>query len=456
MISTILLSRIQFGFTIGFHILFPTLNIGLAIFICIMEGLWLKTKKMEYLHICKFWMKIFALTFGMGVVSGVVLSYELGTNFSGFTQAVGGVLGPLFSYEVLSAFFLEAGFLGIMLFGWNKVSPRVHYFATLLVTIGTIISAFWILSANSWMQTPAGYYLAGSQFGVKSWIDVIFNPSFIHRYLHMLLASTVTASFVIAGISSWYLLKKRHQSMAKTCLAVAICLAGIASPLQLFLGDQMGLTIYKYQPLKTAAMEGNWDTMVGAPFILFAIPDQKAQRNRFEIAIPYVASLLNTHSFQGVLPGLRSVAQADQPIVLTTFFAFRIMVVLGMLFILVSWYGIYLFLKDKLIKKNWFLRLCTLLSPMGFVAAIAGWLTAESGRQPWAVYGLLRTQDAASAISVEQVWLSLSLFIFGYVFVLYFYLYYLFKTIRKGPIALDQAPITLSYIPEPKDDTFDN
>ncbi len=307
MLTTVILSRIQFGFTIGFHILFPTLNIGLAVFICILEGIWLKTKNLEYLRLCKYWTKIFALTFGMGVVSGVVLSYELGTNFGGFTKASGEVLGPLFAYEVLSAFFLEAGFLGIMLFGWKKVTPRTHYAATLLVTMGTLISAFWIMSANSWMQTPSGFDIQGSKFIVHQWADVIFNPSFIPRFIHMLLASMLTASFVIAGVASWYLLKNIHINMAKPSLAIAIGIASIVGPLQLFIGDMVGLRVYHYQPLKTAAMEGNWNTMQGAPLILFAIPDVSQGKNLFQLSIPYGASLINTHSLNGTLIGLNSV-----------------------------------------------------------------------------------------------------------------------------------------------------
>lgn len=451
-----MLSRIQFGFTIGFHILFPTLNIGLAIFICILEGLWLKTKHPYYLQASQFWTKIFALTFGMGVVSGVVLSYELGTNFSGYTKAVGEVLGPLFAYEVLSAFFLEAGFLGIMLFGWKRVNPKMHYFATLLVTTGTLVSAFWIMSANSWMQTPSGFYMEGTKFAVKTWLEVIFNPSFIHRFLHMVLASLLTVSFFVAGISSWYLLRRRHEDLAKPCLALAIGLAAVIAPLQLFIGDLMGLTIYHYQPLKTAAIEGNWNTMSGAPFLVFAIPDQSAGQNHLEIAIPYLASLVNTHSFHGILPGLNSVPKSDQPVVAATFFAFRIMVGIGILFILTSWLGFFYYFRNKLYYKKWFLHLCTFLTPLGFVAAIAGWITAESGRQPWVVYGLLRTADSASQIAVEHVLISLGLFIVGYGFIFSFYLYYLLKTIRKGPKDLDEAPLTLSYIPQPKDEAMDN
>lgn len=451
MLSTLLLSRIQFGFTIGFHIIFPTLNIGLAIFISILESVWLKTRDVRYLNACKFWTKVFALTFGMGVVSGVVLSYELGTNFAGFTKAVGEVLGPLFAYEVLSAFFLEAGFLGIMLFGWKKVSPKSHYFATLLVTIGTIISAFWILSANSWMQTPSGFFMEGPKFAVKTWYEVIFNPSFIHRFFHMILASVLTMCFFVAGISSWYLLKNKHANFAKSCFKLAIVMAAIIGPLQLFIGDLMGLTILHYQPLKTAAIEANWNTMQGAPFVIFAIPDQNRGLNHYEISIPYAASLINTHSLHGTLLGLNSVPRQDQPVVAATFFAFRVMVGIGLLFILTGWIGVYLLFKNKIYSTKWYLHLCTLLTPLGFLAAIAGWVTAESGRQPWVVYGLLRTSDAASAVPMENVLISLGLFIVGYGVIFSFYLYYLLKILRKGPVDLDTPPLTMSYIPQPMD-----
>jgi cytochrome d ubiquinol oxidase subunit I len=454
-LTTLLLSRIQFGFTIGFHILFPTLNIGLAIFISIFETLWLKTHKIEYLKICKYWIKIFALTFGMGVVSGIVLSYELGTNFGKFTAAAGEVLGPLFAYEVLSAFFLEAGFLGIMLFGWKRVNPKIHYTATLLVTIGTIISAFWIMSANSWMQTPSGYYVVGNKFVVQSWLNVIFNPSFIHRFIHMLLASFVTTCFVIAGISSWYLLKNRYHDIAKPCLSIAMALAVIVAPLQLVVGDLVGTIVYQYQPLKTAAMEGNWNTQQGAPLILFAIPDVQNATNHFEIAIPYGASLFNTRSLQGTLVGLKSVSPDNWPLVTTTFFSFRVMVGIGLLFIAIAFYGLWLRYRQKLYTNNFFLRLCVLVSPLGFIAVIAGWLTAESGRQPWVIYGLMRTADAASVVPMLHVLISLSLFVLTYGIIFGFYLYYLFKIIRKEPLKLEEPLVTLGYIPHPKGEELD-
>jgi cytochrome d ubiquinol oxidase subunit I len=433
MVDTLLLSRIQFGFTIGFHILFPTLNLGLALFLVIMEGLWLKTQKIVYLKIAKFWTKIFALTFGMGVVSGIVLSYELGTNFGHFTNAVGGVLGSLFAYEVLSAFFLEAGFLGVMLFGWEKVGTKLHYAATCLVMVGTAISAFWIMSANSWMQTPAGFVIEKGKYVVDNWWAVIFNPSFIGRYLHMLLASYVTSAFVIAGVSAWYLLKQRHVEFAKKCLSFVIVAGLILVPIQIFLGDSVGLKVLKYQPLKTAAMEGVWETGPGKPLLLFALPDQKAQKNRFEVAIPKGASLINTHSFNGVLEGLKSVSPNNQPKVLPVFFTFRVMVGIGLLMLAVAAIGVLLLIRGKLYTNRLFLRLCTLIAPLGFLATISGWLTAELGRQPWAVYQLMRTADAVSVIPVGHVVTSLILFIVVYGIVFSFYLYYFLKVIRKGP-----------------------
>jgi cytochrome d ubiquinol oxidase subunit I len=428
-----LLSRAQFGFTIGFHILFPTLNLGLAVFLSIMEGLWLKTRNPEYLRICKFWSRIFALTFGMGVVSGIVLSYELGTNFSRLIAAIGGILGPLFAYEVLSAFFLEAGFLGVMLFGWDKVSPKLHYVATLLVTIGTAISAFWIMAANSWMQTPAGYTIVGDHYVASSWLQAVFNPSFIPRFTHMLLASYVTTCFVIAGVSAWYLLKQRHTHFAKICLSFALCAGAIVLPLQVAMGDMVGLTIHQHQPLKTAAMEGLWDTTNGAPLVLFGVPDAAQEKNHYELAIPNLASFINTHHWEGRLVGLKSVPAADRPVVASVFYNFRVMVCIGFLLLAIAFYGSWLRWRGRLYETRWFLKLCVLVAPLGFISTIAGWMVAESGRQPWAIYGLMRTADTVSLIPKSQVATSLLLFIIVYGLVFSGYLYYCLKLIKKGP-----------------------
>jgi cytochrome d ubiquinol oxidase subunit I len=449
MIDTILLSRIQFGFTIGFHILFPTLNIGLALFLTIMEATWLKTRKQVYLSICKFWTNIFALTFGVGVVSGIVLSYELGTNFGNFTNAVGSVLGSLFTYEVLSAFFLEAGFLGVMLFGWNRVHPKIHFCATLLVMLGTAISAFWIMAANSWMQTPAGYHIAaGGKYVVDSWWQVIFNPSFIPRFLHMIMASYVTVCFVVAGVAAWYLLKQRNIEFAKRCFSFALSAALVVTALQIFLGDQVGLEVHQNQPLKTAAMEGVWDTQKGAPLVLFAIPDTQQEKNLYAIQIPYLASLINTHQLMGELVGLKSVSAADRPIVPTVFFNFRIMVAIGFLFFFISLYALWLRWKGKLYTTTWFKKLCVWIAPLGFVSTIAGWMTTETGRQPWIVYQLMRTSEGASTIALHQVVTSLILFILVYIFVFSFYIFYLIRLIRRGPenIEKEQDHPPFSYM----------
>ncbi|MDQ8040143.1 MAG: cytochrome ubiquinol oxidase subunit I [Rickettsiella sp.] len=438
-IDTTLLSRIQFGFTVGFHILFPTLNIGLAVFLSIMEGMWLKTTNTIYLKICQFWTKIFALTFGMGVVSGIVLAYELGTNFGPFIHTAGGVIGALFVYEVLAAFFLEAGFLGVMLFGWNKVSPKLHYSATLLVTLGTIFSALGIMSANSWMQTPAGFHIEAGQYVVDSWWNVIFNPSMAPRFLHMLLASLVTSFFVVAGVSAWYLQKQRHVIIAKKCFSVALLGAVILTPTQIFLGDLVGLKIHEYQPLKTAAIEGNWKTQKGAPFVIFAIPDSKEAKNHYELSIPKFASLINTHHWDGTLLGLDSVSPKNRPVVGATFWMFRIMLAIGFLFLLVALIALYLYLRERLYTYRGFYRLCVAIAPLGFLSTIAGWITAESGRQPWVVYGLIRTADGASVVPLHQVVISLALLVVVYGIIFTFYLFYLFKVIRKGP---DDTPLS--------------
>ncbi|VEG91338.1 cytochrome ubiquinol oxidase subunit I [Legionella spiritensis] len=431
-----ILSRTQFGFSIGFHILFPTLNLGLAVFLVIMEAVWLKTNNPLYLKICKLWTKIFALTFGMGVVSGIVMAYQIGTNFGPFIRVFGNILGALFAYETLSAFFLEAGFLGVMLFGWNRVSPIIHFLATLFVAVGTTISAFWILSANSWMQTPGGYEIVNGNYLVQSWWHVVFNPSFIPRVLHMLLASYVTTSFVIAAVSCYYLLRNKFVNVARTCLSFAMWSALILVPVQIFVGDTVGLEVHKYQPLKTAAMEGVWETQKGVPLLLFAWPSQQQQRNEYAVAIPKLASLINTHSLDGELVGLKSVAPSDQPPVAPVFFSFRIMVGIGMLMLATALTGLYLRARKTLYRAKWFHQWCLLMAPLGFVASIAGWITAEMGRQPWVVYGLMRTSHAVSAIGMEEVIISMTLLVLAYGVVFSFYLYYLMKLIRQGPQVL--------------------
>ncbi len=434
MMTTELLSRIQFGTTIAFHILFPAFSIGLITFIGIMEGIWLKTKNPLYRSICKFWTKIFALTFGMGVVSGIVMEFELGTNWSGYTNAVGPVLGPLFTYEVLTAFFIEAGFLGIMIFGWERVSAKLHYFSTLLVILGVTLSAFWINSANSWMQTPSGAHLEAGKFVVDSFTAVIFNPSVLLRFTHMMLAAYLCTAFTIVAISAHYLIRKQHETFAKTCFAFALMSITVLIPLQIYLGDESGLLVLEHQPVKIAAIEANWDTQKGAPLILFALPNQQQETNRWQISIPKLASLINTHSFDGELPGLKSVPPSDRPNVAVVFWSFRIMVGLGFLMLFVAIIHLVLRLRGRLFDSQWYLKLCRQLAPIGFIAMISGWLTTEVGRQPWIVHGLMRTADAVSPIPVLHVIISLILIliVYGIIFGIFYFLY-LFKTIRTGP-----------------------
>ena len=432
-----LLSRIQFGFSIGFHILFPTLNLGLAVFLVIMESLWLKTKKPVYLEICQFWTKIFALTFGMGVVSGIVLAYQIGTNFGPFITQFGNVLGALFAYETLTAFFLEAGFLGVMLFGWQRVPRPLHFIATLLVTIGTSISAFWIMSANSWMQTPSGYQIINSKYVVDSWWAVVFNPSFLPRFVHMLLASYVTTCFVVMAVASYYLLKKTNLIFAKKSLSYTLWAALLLVPLQIFVGDIVGVHVHQYQPLKTAAMEGIWETQKGAPLVLLAWPSQKMQKNEYVLSIPKLASFINTHDFEGEMLGLKSVAPTEQPSVLPVFITFRVMVGMGILMLLTALVGLFLRIKGQLYSNQWFYRWCIIIAPAGFISSISGWLTAEMGRQPWVVYHLLKTKLAVSAIGMEEVIISLILLILAYGIIFGFYLYYVFKLIHLGPKLID-------------------
>lgn len=432
-----LLSRIQFGFSIGFHILFPTLNLGLAIFLVVMEALWLKTKEPIYLEICKFWTKIFALTFGMGVVSGIVLAYQIGTNFGPFIIQFGNVLGALFAYETLTAFFLEAGFLGVMLFGWQRVPQTLHFIATLLVTFGTTVSAFWIMSANSWMQTPSGYQIINGKYVVDSWWAVVLNPSFIPRFVHMLLASYVTTSFVVMAVASYYLLREKNLLLAKKCLSFALWSALLLVPLQIFMGDIVGINVHKQQPLKTAAMEGVWETQKGAPLLLFAWPSQEKQKNEYIISIPKLASLINTHHLDGEMLGLKSVAPIEQPRVAAVFFSFRAMVGIGILMLLTTIFGLLLRVKGNLYSNQWFHRWCVVIAPLGFIASISGWLTAELGRQPWVVYHLLKTSKAVSAIGMEEVIISLILLLLAYGVIFGFYLYYVFKLIRLGPDRVD-------------------
>ena len=452
--GTELISRLQFAFTVSFHIIFPAFSIGLATFLVFMEGVWLKTKNPLYLEICKFWTKVFALTFGMGVVSGIVMEFQLGTNWSGFTDRVGPVLGVLFSYEVLTAFFIEAGFLGVMIFGWNKVGAKLHFLSTILVVVGVTLSAFWILSANSWMQHPAGADMVSGRFVVNSWWHVIFNPLVLHRFLHMLLAAYLTTFIIIGAITAYYLVKKQHMAFAKKCFSIAMWGIVVLIPIQIFIGDAVGLLVHKYQPLKTAAMEAVWQTEKGAPLILFAWPSMSQEKNLYPIEIPYGASLLNTHQLEGQLTGLTTVTAQDRPYVPLVFFSFRIMVGCGVLMLIVGLIGLYLRSKKRLYDTNWFLYSTILMAPIGFLAIITGWFTAETGRQPWVAYNFIRTSEGATKISVEHVITTLLLLIIVYGIMFgYFYFKYLIKIIKKGSSLetnIEQQPF--SYLTKPQEE----
>jgi cytochrome d ubiquinol oxidase subunit I len=441
-----ILARIQFGFTIGFHILFPTLTIGLGLFLVGIEALWLKTKNPVYFRLYRLWSKVFALGFGMGVVSGIVLSYQFGTNFSRFSEITGPVLGPLLSYEVMTAFFVEAGFIGVMLFGWKKVGPKLHFLATCLVALGTLNSAFWILAANSWMHTPQGAALVDGRFVPEDWWAIVFNPSFPYRLVHMVLASLLTVSFVIVGTSAWYLLKGRHEAIARRGFSLALGAAAVLAPLQIFAGDQHGLQVRDTQPIKVAAMEAHWTTGRSVPFILFAIPDEKAERNRFEIAIPYAGSLILTHTLDGEVKGLKEAKPEDRPPVFVVFITFRLMVGIGTFLFAVAMFGLWQRWRGRLYTSRFLMRLAVACVPLGFVAVIAGWMTAEIGRQPFTVYGLLRTADSVSPVPAAAVATSLALFVVVYFFLGGAFLYFVDRLIKKGP---DEAEALPHGPPEP-------
>jgi cytochrome d ubiquinol oxidase subunit I len=434
------LARIQFAFTISFHIIFPSFTIGLAAFIATLLVRWRMTGH-EHLHrLARFWTKIFAVSFAMGVVSGIVLSYQFGTNWSGFSRVVGNVLGPLLGYEVLTAFFLEASFLGIMLFGWNRVSPNVHTIAAVLVAIGTSLSAFWILAANSWMQTPAGYEIRDGIAYPVNWIEIIFNPSFPYRFAHMFTAAYLTTSLVVAAVGARYLIAGRFEEEAKTMLRMGIGMVALLAPLQAVIGDQHGLNTAKHQPVKVAAMEAHWDGSKPADLILFAWPSESEETNHFEISIPNLASFIITHDLEGKFPGLKDFPAENRPPVKPVFFAFRVMVGLGLLMIAAGLVGAFLWWRGLLFKSDWYLRPLSFAWPAGFIAILAGWWVTETGRQPWIATGILRTADAASPVSAAAVLTTLILFLVVYSVVFSLGIYYINRLIEKGPAGAAVKP----------------
>ncbi len=441
MTNAIFLARLQFAFTIGFHIVLPAFSIGLASYLMVLEGLWLRSGKRVYLDLFQYWVKAFSLVFAMGVVSGLVMSYEFGTNWSSFADKAGPVIGPLMGYEVLTAFFLEAGFLGIMLFGMQKVGPKLHFTATCIVAAGTLMSAFWILSVNSWMQTPQGYTLtADGHFLPQDWFAIIFNPSFPYRLVHMVLASYLSVAFFVGAVGAYHLLRNPSNPAARTMFSMAMWMAVLVAPLQIVAGDMQGLNTRQYQPAKIAALEGDWNTERGAPLILFGMPNMKTETTDYALEIPHLGSLILTHDWNGRIEGLKDIKPADRPYSPVVFWAFRIMVGLGFLMAGLGLAGLFLRRGGRLFHSNWLLRSMVLMAPAGFVALLCGWVVTEVGRQPYTVYGLLRTVDSVSPIATAGVATSLAAFAVVYLTVFGAGLVFLLRMVRRPPAAGESGP----------------
>nr|WP_289099562.1 cytochrome ubiquinol oxidase subunit I [uncultured Halomonas sp.] len=438
-LDPLVLSRMQFAFVVSFHAIFPVFTIGLASYIALLHGLFFKTNNPAWDRLALFWTKVFAVVFGMGVVSGIVMSFQFGTNWSNFSQAASNFLGPVLSYEVVTAFFLEAAFLGVLLFGRGKVPQGVHLFAAIMVAIGTFISSFWILSANSWMHTPAGVELIDYRFHVVSWTEAIFNPSFPYRFAHMAMASFLTGGFVVAGVSAWFLLRGRDPEANRRALSMCLWLLLFLAPAQAVVGDFHGLNTLEHQPAKVAAMEGHWETSGNVPLLLFAIPDQEAQTNRFEIGIPNLASLILTHSTDGVIQGLNEFAPEEQPPVWIVFWAFRVMVGIGLLMIATALTGLLLRRKGKFHQHTGFLKTLVYMIPMPFVAVLAGWIVTESGRAPWLVYGMMtHAEGVTPSLTGPMALFTLVGYVLVYAVVFYAGIYYLTRVVRNGMLPKEE------------------
>ncbi len=439
-LDALFLARIQFAFTISFHIIFPTFSIGLAAFIATLLVRWRMTGEEHFHRLARFWTKIFAVSFAMGVVSGLVLSYQIGTNWARFSTVTGNIIGPLMGYEVLTAFFLEASFLGIMLFGWSRVSPNLHVASAILVAIGTSMSAFWILAANSWMHTPAGHEMINGIAYPVDWLQIIFNPSFPYRFAHMFTAAYLTTSVVVLAVGARYLLDRRYVVEAKTMMRMGLGMVAILAPLQAVIGDLHGVNTAEYQPAKIAAMEAHWDGSKPAALVLFAIPNSKEERNDFEISIPNLASFIITHDFNGLFKGLKDFKPEDRPPIPQIFFSFRVMVAIGLAMIAIGFVGAYLWVRGQLFTTRWYLGAVQHAWPLGFVAILAGWWVTETGRQPWIATGILRTADAASPVAAWAILTTLVLFVLIYTSVFSMGIYYINKLIGKGPSGAAVTP----------------
>lgn len=437
-LDAILLARIQFAFTISFHIVFPAFTIGLASYLAVIEWRWLRTRDEVYRQIYRFWIKIFAVAFGMGVVSGVVMSYQFGTNWSVFSDRVASVIGPLLGFEVLTAFFLEASFLGIMLFGWGRVSEKMHFAATCIVALGTLTSAFWILAANSWMQTPQGFTVGtdGLLYPVD-WLEIIFNPSFPYRLAHMVIAAYLSTAFVVGGVGAFYLWNRRHMPHARIMLGMAVLMAAFVAPVQALVGDLHGLNTFKHQPAKIAAIEGIWETARNVPFHVIGFPDQQAEATRHTLDIPNLASFILTHKPDGEIRGLKEWPPDERPPVAWVFWSFRVMVGIGVMMVLIGFASAVQYVRGRLFDTRWLHGWWMLMMPSGFIALLAGWFVTEIGRQPYLAYGVIRTAEGVSpAILGPQVAWSLAAFVVMYTLVFGAGSYYILRLIGKGiPVA---------------------
>jgi cytochrome bd ubiquinol oxidase subunit I len=432
-LDPLLLSRIQFAFVVSFHAVFPMFTIGLASYIALLEALRYKTGNPIWGEISQFWIKIFAVVFGMGVVSGIVMSFQFGTNWSNFSYATANFMGPLLAYEVITAFFLEAAFLGVLLFGRDKVPPGVHLFAAIMVALGTFISSFWILSANSWMHTPAGFEVRDGIYHITSWTQAIFNPSFPPRLLHTVMASFLSGGFVVAGVSAWYLLRGRNVAANRKALSMTLWLLAAAAPTQLLLGDYHGLNTFEHQTVKVAAMEGNWETQPRAPLLLFAIPDSANETNHFEVGIPGLASLILTHELDGVLPGLKDFPAEERPPVGIVFWAFRVMVGIGLVMIGFGLYSLWLRWRGRLFESRRFLKGLTWMIPTPFIAMLAGWFVTEVGRFPWLVWELMpHSEGVTPSLTGGMTLFTLLGYIAVYAVIFVAGIYYLIRIVQAG------------------------
>ncbi|QPF84641.1 cytochrome ubiquinol oxidase subunit I [Bradyrhizobium genosp. L] len=442
--DAVALARAQFAFTMSFHIVFPAFSIGLASFLAVLEALWLITKREVFISLFQYWLKIFAVAFGMGVVSGIVMSYQFGTNWAAFADKTGPVIGPLMAYEVLTAFFLEAGFLGVMLFGLERVGPRLHFVATLMVATGTLISAFWILSANSWMQTPTGYAVnADGQFVAADWLKLIFNPSFPYRLVHMVLAAYLTTSLVVGAVGAWHLLRDPHLAGPRVMFSMAMWMATLVAPIQILAGDQHGLNTLEHQPAKVMAMEGHFQSHPnGAPLVLFGWPDMADAKVKYAIEVPKLSSLILKHDIDAPLKGLDTVPRENWPPVPITFWAFRIMVGLGFLIMGLGLLSLLMRVRGKLYQSELLHRFAVAMGPAGFIAVLAGWITTETGRQPFTVYGVLRTADSVSPLAAPAVASSLIAFIIVYFTVFIAGVVYILRLMAQPPQPGEQGPPT--------------